>query len=135
MKVAGQRRRPHIELKFTITTNYIARTDQLRRRIDRVRIVRSAHPARRRHRPPIKLKWHRNAGMKIQTLHNRRCDYRSATGITNKSRRIEGGLFTADAFRGGLERIVNGKILEPAQQRRSMIERDAGELSDADLRI
>src|SRR5437899_3875038 len=101
MKVPRERRRPHIEFKFTITTNHITRTNQPRRRIDGIRIVRSAHTTRRRHRPSVKFKRHGNARMKIQTLHDRGRNYRSATSVTYECSRVEGSLFAAHTFGGG----------------------------------
>src|ERR1041384_2458316 len=73
--------------------------------------------------------------MKIQTLHNRGRDYRSATSVANEGSRVEGSLFAAHAFGRGLKRIINGKVFEPTDQRGPMIERNAGKLSDADLSI
>src|SRR5437588_4661016 len=135
MKVARQRRGPQVQFEFAVTANHIARSYQLRRRIDRVRIISRAHTGGRRQRPTSEIQGQRNARVKIETLDNRRCDNRQATHFGDKRSYVAGRFLAADSIGRTFKRVVERYLLQPRQRRRPAIEREARRLADANLRI
>src|SRR5262245_53785191 len=73
--------------------------------------------------------------MQIESLHDRRRDDRIAADVIHKLYLVFHSFLTADAVSRAFEREVEWKFVEEADDARTLVDADAGQLSNTNARV